>query len=289
MKNKKLNLIDIVTLIYITWVLGIIIIFNKKIEHFYFYLAGYICYILLIIFIHKLYLRMPEKKLVILLKYCYPIIFLEFLYKAIEKYVTIFYGGFLDDIIINIESIFFNINPALYLERFITPLLTEIMKFSYLIYYFYMPFLILALFFMKRYGDMVYSVFIMSLTFYACYIGFVLFPVEGPRFSFDFHVPVLKGYFFSHIQESIMKYGQSIGACMPSSHIAAAWNVVFLVKKFLGKRLFYLLFVLTILMSVSIVYNRYHYFSDGVAGIITAYISYQAGKMFFRKWGRCSI
>ena len=286
MKKEKYNLIDITCLIYIIWVLGVVLIFQNKIKNVSSYLIFYILYALYIVIIKKLYFKMPGNKIVIFLKYFYPILTFLFVYKSIQGYVTVFYGGFLDDIVIRFQDFLFKTQPVLYLERFIHPVVTEIMGFSYFTYYFYVPVSAFFLYFTGRYRDLEYFIFIITLTYCTCCIGFVLFPIYGPRFSLRmyFQVSSLKGYIFAPLMDYIMKHGQTIGACMPSSHLAIAWNALFLMKKFFGKKPFFIFLPVVILMSIAIVYNRYHYLLDAIMGILFAWICYQTGKWLYNKY-----
>lgn len=288
MKNKKYNLTDIIGFIYISWVLIILIIYRNKINNVLFYFISFTLYLVFIVVIHKLHSQYPENRIILFLKYLYPVIAFGFVYKSIEGYVTVFYGDFLDELLINFQYKILGFQPVLYLEKFINPLLTEIMKFSYFSYYFYVPVAVVTLFFQKRWDNLKYFVFIITFTFYVCYIGFVLFPVAGPRFGLKelFKVAYLKGYLFTSIQDFLMKRGQTIGAAMPSSHLAVAWNGLFLIKKFFGKKPFFFILPLIILMSIAIVYNRYHYFLDGVLGIIIGAICYQTGKWMYRRYNK---
>lgn len=271
---------------YIVWVLGVVLIFRNKIRNVPYYLIFYILYALYIISINKLYYRMPKNKLIVFLKYLYPLLTSLFVYKSIQGYVTVFYGGFIDDVVINFQNFLFNTQPVLYLERFIHPVVTEIMRFSYFTYYFYVPVSVCILYFTGRYKDLEYFVFIITFTFYICCIGFVLFPVYGPRFSLRmyFQVSSLKGYVFTPLMDYIMKNGQVIGACMPSSHLALAWNAIFLIKKFFGKKPFFIFLPVVMLMSIAIVYNRYHYWLDAVMGILIAWLCYKIGNWLYNKY-----
>ena len=284
MKKSKLNLIDIITLIFITWSMIIFLIFRDKIPNAHYLFIFYHLYMIFILIFKKIYHKYSEIKIIIFIKYAYSFLLMGVLYRLIEQYVTVIHGGFLDGVVMNIQNMLFKTHLVLYLEKFINPVLTEIMKFSYFSYYFYIWILVFTLFFTKKYKEMEYSVFILALTYYVCYIGFVLFPVQGPRFTLNFQITTLKGYIFTSMQNWMMQNGQAIGACMPSSHLAVAWNTLFLIKKFLNKKLFYIMLPVTVLMSISIVYNRYHYWLDGAAGILTAFICFQAGKRIFKRY-----
>jgi membrane-associated phospholipid phosphatase len=210
----------------------------------------------------------------------YPIFTFIFVYKSIEGYVLILHKKFLDAHILKLEELIFGINPALALQKIVNKPLTEFLKFSYFSYYFYVPIPALILFYQKRYKELERFVFTITLTFYACYIGFIIYPVQGPWFELkdSFYIKDLEGWFFTELQDFIMKRGAVRGACMPSSHLAVAWVSLFFIKKYFGKKIFYSILPLTLSMTFSIVYNRYHYFTDAVMGLIFAFIFYQICK-----------
>ncbi|MBU1077861.1 MAG: phosphatase PAP2 family protein [Spirochaetes bacterium] len=286
MKQKRFNVIDLISMIYACTILILLVLFKRKINNWALYITIYGSFLFLILIIHKLYIHYGSKKIILFLKYFYPVLTFGIIYKSIEGYVTILHDGFLDNLVINFQYIILGFQPVLWLEKFIHPVITEIFKFSYFTYYFYVPVAALILFFRKRWNDLEYFVFIITFTFYVCYIGFILFPVQGPRFALSsyFGISNLNGYLFSLLQDFLMKNGQTIGAAMPSSHLAVAWNALFLIRKFFGKKPFLIILPLTLLMSIAIVYNRYHYFMDGIAGIIVSFLCFRIGTRIYNKY-----
>jgi len=202
-KKRKYNIIDITSFIYIIWVLTIVLIFREKIKHVHLYFIFFISYSAVIVIINKLYHHYPRKRIIIFLKYFYPVLTFWMIYKSIQGYVTVFYGRFLDDLVIIFQYKLFHTQPVLYLEKIIHPVVTEVMKLSYFSYFFYIPVPAFILFFSRRYKELKYFIFIITFTYYVCYIGFVLFPVQGPRFA-------LRGYFadaiiaFSYLMECVV-------------------------------------------------------------------------------------
>jgi hypothetical protein len=221
MQSKKLILTEKISIFYYIWVILITIIAVNQINDYLNYIFIYIFFIVLVFLFKYLHEKYPDNKLAIFLRFCSPLLTLHVSYNYIEKYVTVFYGKFLDGLVIKFQELIFGDQPVLMLEKIMHPIITEIMKFSYISYLGYVFLLVLTLYFTGRYKEMKYSVFIILLTYYVCYIGFVLFPVNGPRFNLKFHVPI-QGYYITSLQEWIMVRGQSIGACMPSSHLAVA-------------------------------------------------------------------
>jgi membrane-associated phospholipid phosphatase len=181
----------------------------------------------------------------------------------------------LDEYIINFEVSIFGDEPTILLQKIVHPIITEILKFAYFSYYFIIFVPALYFYFNKKYRYTIFDEYIesVSIAFYICYIGFILFPVQGPRYEFaDLYYIDLNGYFFTRLQDFIMKVGSTHGGCMPSSHVAAAlmaWKVL----NIHFKKVSYILLPLVILLCISTVYHRYHYISDVVVGLFVVWLA----------------
>jgi len=171
------------------------------------------------------------------------------------------------------------------------------MKFDYFTYYFMVPVGAAVLYIRANKAAYTRYLTTLCIAFYISYIGFIVYPVRGPRYHLydkytrDYTVSVeefygsmveddisardtkaLKGYVFTSIQDTIMRYGSMHGGCMPSSHIAVA--IVCMVMMWIYRRkLFYVYFPLVGLLCIAVVYNRYHYITDVFAGIVVSVIS----------------
>jgi len=67
-----------------------------------------------------------------------------------------------------------------------------------------------------------------------------------------------------------MAHGDPNGACLPSAHVAGAWAGLLGIRRAFGRSTFAWLLVPTIGLTVAVVYTRYHYLTDAVAGLIVA-------------------
>jgi membrane-associated phospholipid phosphatase len=159
------------------------------------------------------------------------------------------------------------------LQNIITPWLTELLKFSYFSYYFIVFVPALYFYFANKQKIFNEQMETIAIAFYISYIGFILFPVRGPRYELAYlHTVSLDGYFFTRLQDFVMKHGSTYGGCMPSSHVAVAcvsWRVI----NVHFRKISYYLLPLVILLCFSTVYHRYHYFSDVFAGLLVAWLS----------------
>lgn len=215
------------------------------------------------------------------LRYWYIPIALGFFYEQIDGYILGIHGMFLDHIIIGFEKSFLGVHPSVWLEKFASPPLTEIMKFFYNSYYWLGPLLGFSLYFKKDLIAFRRTLFSIISAFLISYIGFYLFPIEGPRYVLSgLYKGPLEGYVVTALQDFIMEAGDIHGGCMPSSHVAVALVVLLLAWVYRRKMAVWMTPFVTML-CISTVYNRYHYLSDVVAGLAVGLFCFWLGKRIY--------
>ena len=284
MKRIKLLPIDILTIVYCLWVIIIVSLNFSEVRGGWLYLVLYPLYIVfafLIAFLDHKY----QGRLLHFIHTFYPLLFLTLVYKSLENFIPVIWNGYLDKVVLAMEKSIFGCHPTLVIDKYVNKTLNEIMKFLYFTYYFYMSIPPLILYLQKRFKEARRFIFILIFTYYACYVCFVLFPVEGPGLALSglYKHRAHVGYFFAPLQNKIMKNFAAKGACIPSSHVAVAFVSLWLMRKFFGKRIFYIILPFTIGLALSTVYNRYHYVTDMVTGVLAAIIFYNIGKILYRK------
>jgi len=187
-----------------------------------------------------------------------------------------------DPAINKFEKEIFGVYPTVWLQGIVNPVITEYFKFAYFSYYLIFP-LPAILFYMKGERDE-FDEFILALfsAYYFSFIGFILFPVEGPRYALSKLYSIdLNGYFFASLQDFINRLGALHGGCMPSSHVAASLVSLIAVRRY-KRGLYYFLLPIVMSLFFSTVYNRDHYFSDVVAGILVGCLGLSFPKIFGR-------
>ena len=211
------------------------------------------------------------------LRYWYIPLFLILFYEQIDQFILGLHGHYLDHLIAGFEKSVLGVHPSLWMERFANPVLTEIMKISYNSYYWMGPILGIALYLDRDLIPFRRMIFSVSVAFFMSYLGFILFPVEGPRYLLShLYKGPLEGYFVTAFQDFIMEHGDIHGGCMPSSHVAVALVVLLLAWTY--RRSMARWFTpLVIMLCVSTVYNRYHYASDVVAGVFVGLFAFWWG------------
>jgi membrane-associated phospholipid phosphatase len=215
------------------------------------------------------------------LRYWYIPIVLGFFYEQIDGFILGVHGVYLDHLIYGFEKVLLGVYPSVWLERFASPPLTEIMKFFYNSYYWLGPVLGISLYFKGELIAFRRTIFSIVTAFFISYLGFVLFPVEGPRYELsELYKGPLEGYVVTALQDFIMEVGDIHGGCMPSSHVAVALVVLLLAWVYRKKMAVWMTPFVTML-CISTVYNRYHYVSDVVAGIVVGIFAFWLGKRIY--------
>ena len=103
-------------------------------------------------------------------------------------------------------------------------------------------------------------------TFVACYVAFILFPVEGPRYAWAAPPGIPDGP-VRRLVLAILMSGSSRGAAFPSSHAAVSVAASVAALRFQPK-VGAVVALVTALLLVGAVYGGFHYGVDMVAGAV---------------------
>ena len=210
-----------------------------------------------------------------------------YMFGMVHTLQLIFYATWNDSTILNLEQAVFGFNPILRLQPFVNPVLTEWLMFSYVVYIPIYPVLAGIIYFKRGEPQLEDFLFTLALVNIACDVGFILFPVAGPRFTISqlYTVP-LDGYFFTWIGELIRSNMHPIGGTIPSPHGAVA-TIMWLMAFRYHRLTFHILTPIILSLYVSTFYCRYHYVTDIVVGIIVALMVFRISP-YLQKIGRAS-
>ncbi|HOX25890.1 MAG TPA: phosphatase PAP2 family protein [Candidatus Krumholzibacteria bacterium] len=192
------------------------------------------------------------------------------------------FGQSFDPLLIDLEQRVFGLQPSLAWSRaWPWRWLLEVMEFAYFTYYF---FAIIGLVLIWRTGGRgrdrnwaLSAALIRDLgaVMLSCYAWYAVFPVWGPKY-FEYlgvagsvESEGLRGWLFSDVMRWIHANGALCGAAFPSSHVAGSmvswwwgWKV--------APRHRWWFTTLWAMLTLSIVYCRYHYVVDLVGGVAWA-------------------
>lgn len=197
---------------------------------------------------------------------------LSFLFDVASRFQHVFVSQWNDELLLSWESAITGTESTLFLQPFISPLLTEWMMMSYVLYVAMLPLVAYACH--RAGGAEASTAYLLNLTLanIACYVGFILFPVAGPMCYYPekYTVP-LQGEVFTLMGEWIRNNVHKPGGCLPSPHCAATAVMIASLCRHNRKWFIVLLPILTSIFPAT-VYGRYHYLSDAIAGIAVALV-----------------
>lgn len=275
MIRERLRPSEYITLTFTLILLILSLFLKNRIEDKFFTLVPVYLSIMVIQF-----LRIPELGRDIMI----PSISVFFIFDSLEWIVHPLNPVDIDPLLFELDYMLTGTYPTIWLQRFVNPLLTEIMQLAYTSYYF-IP-LVLAIFLKikKRQREFDEALFLILLCFYLSYIGYILFPALGPRFYIGhLHNVELKGLLLMEpIHELLNKLEGIKRDAFPSGHTAIALLCLILSYRF-ERRLFLCLSPVVILLIASTVYLRYHYVVDIIAGIILTLFVIIAGPFLYKK------
>ena len=199
----------------------------------------------------------------------YPLLLMPLFYAEIPLLNQCWSSGYRDARILALESAVCGGQPSRTLAAALpfTPL-SELLHLCYLSYYpliFVPP---LLLYVQGRRAEFGHTVLAVMVTFYVCYVCFIYYPVEGPRYLWPVPTAVPRGM-IQALAQRILELGSSRGAAFPSAHVAVAVTQSLLALRQQVK-LAPLLILLTMGMGVGAVYGGFHYCVDVLAGALIA-------------------
>jgi membrane-associated phospholipid phosphatase len=167
-----------------------------------------------------------------------------------------------------IDHAMFGVHPTVWLERFASPRLTDLLQAAYISYYFIPLALGIVLIARGRFVAFEEVLFGILLCFYLSYLGYLLFPAVGPRFTLSqFQSGSLElSPFTAKIQEILNALEKNKTDAFPSGHTAVSLICLYYAWIKRERTLCVLLMPVVAGLIVATVYLRYHYVIDVIAG-----------------------
>lgn len=172
-----------------------------------------------------------------------------------------------DRYLLAFESWLFPQPPTVWLARFASPLVTEVLEIGYFSYFVLLAIVGGVLY--RRAGKAPFAGVMAAsvLSYMLCYVVFVAFPTEGPAHTLrHLHTVPLTGGVF-HWLVNLTQHGGVHGNAFPSAHVAGAMAPLLFAWRYAPKLAVWLT-PLVVLLCTGAVYDRYHYASDIFAGIL---------------------
>jgi membrane-associated phospholipid phosphatase len=217
----------------------------------------------------------------------YPLVYLFVIFESFFMILPFLNQHRYDQMLSHIDYAMLGVHPTVWIEQWNTPWLTDLMYALYL-FYFPMPLFILVWLYKKRrFEDLDKAVFVYMLTYYGAYIGYFLVPAAGPRFFeplLQLQQKDLDGVFIAVPVRHLINFLEPNKLdAFPSLHAAISFTTLLTMAKYNKKKFLIFLPVITGIM-ISLVYCRYHYVADIVAGIVWSIITFIFGHWFYDRF-----
>ncbi len=214
--------------------------------------------------------RMNSRGIGRILKDFSPIFFVILTYQSLGNLIQYLWPD-VDSYLIQIDHFLFGVHPTVWMERWITPWLTDLLSLAYLSYYFLPVILIVTLYLRGRQDEFERSVFILTFGYYLSFVGYILFPAIGPRFTqvHLYSIPLEGSWITDWVRDTLNALEHNKRDCMPSGHTQIALMVLYLSHRY-EKMLFRIFLPVVCALIFSTVYLRYHYVIDLFAGTLFA-------------------
>lgn len=199
-----------------------------------------------------------------------PILYVILIYESLGDLIHYLHSD-IDPILIQLDLMIFGVHPTIWAEQWIVPWLTDLMSFFYVSYYFLPVILVILLYLKERRVEFNESIFVLTFGYYLSFIGYILFPAIGPRFTLAHlqSVPLEGGFLTEFVRDTLNYLEHNKRDCMPSGHTQIALMVLYLAYRY-ERVLFYIYLPIICGLILSTVYLRYHYVVDLFAGALAA-------------------
>lgn len=285
--NFKFRPADIITIIFISLLLVITIGFNSKIPNRLLLLVIYSA--LLIAQFILVAVKNKTRLLRIMYDLIFPVISVLVLFDSLGWVVHYVNPVDIDPLLIRLDYALFGNHPTVMLESVMNPVLTDILQLAYSSYYFLPVTLGIALLKNNQRDEFNKSLFLILFCFYLSYIGYIIWPALGPRFTLDhLQMQKLQGFFIAEPIQNLLNRLEGIKRdAFPSGHTGIALTVVYLSYKY-NKRLFLIFLPVVSALIFSAVYCRYHYVIDIIAGFGLTAVTIFFGEKYYEWWEKRS-
>ncbi len=189
------------------------------------------------------------------------------------------------DKLIALDAWLFGVQPTVWAEQFIHPVLTEIFSFCYMIFFIFAPLVALTLYLQGRRPEFRKTLVSVILCFYAGYFLYVIFPAVPPRIALkEMYTLKFNGTPISDAAiQMIGALPSDSRAAFPSLHSAVTLLSLLFAWKY-TRKLFWLMLPFCTGLILSTVYLRHHYVVDLLAGFLLGIAAFVLGPRIDAWW-----
>jgi membrane-associated phospholipid phosphatase len=271
--TSRLEAVDRLTIGYLAFTLSVILLRSSRIPHA-LALFGLNAGLLLAVWVVA-GARSRGGVLGVLAEW-YPLPLFVIFFEEIGSLVHALVDGWFDPWLIETDRLLFGRDLSVWLESFGHPWLTEAMQFAYFSYFPLTAGVAAYLWFGRERDGFRLLMLASAITYYGCYLVFLLFPIESPFHTLR-HLQrgELEGRTFTSLMNWIERYGRVHGGAFPSAHVAGSVVTLLAAWRF-APVLGLCLTPLVALLVAATIYGRYHYGVDAIAGVLAGALGFAA-------------
>ncbi len=277
---------DAVTIIFLLFLILLTMIFYKYIPRATFLISLYSVFIVSQIIIIRF--KDNSRFMGIFYDLIFPVLCVLVVFDSLGLLVHYVNPEDIDPILIRLDYLIFNNHPTVMLERIMSPLLTDILQLAYTTYYF-IP-ISFGIFILRNNQRKEFDrvLFLILFCYYLSYLGYILMPALGPRFTINhLQTTELQGFIIAEPIQRLLDQLEGIKRdAFPSGHTGIPLTVLYLAYRF-EKRFFWILLPVVSALIFSTVYCRYHYVVDVIAGFGLTLLTILLGEWYYEwrlKW-----
>ncbi len=216
----------------------------------------------------------------------YPLIFMFVIFETFFMILPYFNPGDYDRELALFDFRLFGVNPTVWIERWIHPWLTDLLYLTYFIYYPFPLFILVYLYRKKKFAELDRSIFLLLVVNYGAYIIYFFVPAMGPRYYepiMQLQTKSLNGVFLAvPIREVIHFFEPNKFDAFPSLHTATTLTTLIIMAKY-NRKMFLIFIPFFLGILVAVIYCRFHYVADVIAGIVWTITAVSAAGYFYDK------
>ena len=274
---------DAVTILFLLFLLALTIIFYEYVPKSPILISIY--FILTVSQVITIMTKNSNNFLGIFHDVIFPTICVLMIFDSLGSLVHYINPEDIDPVLIRLDYMIFQGHPTVMLEKIMSPLLTDVLQLAYSTYYFIPIIFGVTLLRNNQRREFDRTLFLILFCFYLSYLGYILMPAIGPRFTINhLQTTELRGLFVAEPIQNLLNQLEGIKRdAFPSGHTAIALVVLYLAYRF-KRGLFWIFLPVVTALIFSTVYCRYHYVVDVIGGFGLALLSILFGEIIYDRW-----
>ncbi len=279
---KSMKPADTLTVFFSLVLIVITLIFFRRIES-----AGYLLALYsMIIFIQMLLVRISQRNafLTVTRDIVFPVLSVLIIFDSMGLVVHSINPQDIDYLLIRLDYLIFGCYPTVYLEGISSPLLIDILQLAYCTYYVVPIGVGVLLKVQGKHEAFDKYVFLILLCFYFSFVGYMLFPALGPRYTIE-HLQTVDadGFMVSKTIQDILNMLEGVKRdAFPSGHTGISLASLFLALRY-ARRAGFILILPILLLVCATVFCRYHYVVDVIGGLILCVVTLVLGELYYNR------